>query len=460
MVAKGKGRTGKERIFGTNGIRFVVDKNLDPNFVLDSALAIGTYFGNRRLVLGMDTRISGPLVKSLLVSGLASCGCEIVDLGVVPSPCIQLAAKDKRMPGVIITASHNPPEFNGIKCIDENGMELSRDEEAKIEDIFRDGKFELANWKDIRSMSRLDYRAEYINSVVSKVDSERIRKARLKVVVDCANGPASLTSPRILEELGCEVVTLNGQPSGEPTRPFEPTIENLGELMLLVKSADADLGIAHDGDADRTIFVDEKGEYVHGDRSLALVAKHVVKEKGGLVVTPVSSSQCVEDVVTKAGGRIHYTRVGAPLVARTMAEKGAVFGGEENGGLIFPEHLHCRDGGMGAAKLLEILARRKKKLSALLREIPHYSQFKTKIPCPEKKMQQVTKKLANRLRKKGKKISTIDGIKLFEKNGWVLIRPSGTESFIRIFSEGKSDKDARELAAQGKTLMESCIKSV
>jgi phosphomannomutase/phosphoglucomutase len=459
MVSKGKGEAGKERIFGTNGIRFVIDKNLDPNFVLDSALAIGTYFRKRKLVLGMDTRTSGPLVKSVLVSGLTSCGCEIVDMGVVPSPCIQLAAKDKGMPGVIITASHNPPEFNGIKCIDEKGMELSRDEEEEIEELFWDRRFELAGWKDITGVSRLDYISEYISAVVSKVDADTICKAHLKVVLDCANGPASLTSPRILEKLGCEVITLNSQPSGEPSRPFEPTIENLGELMLLVRSAGADLGIAHDGDADRTIFVDEKGEYVHGDRSLALVAKHIVQDKKGLVVTPVSSSKCVEDVVIKAGGKVHYTRVGAPLVARTMAEKGAVFGGEENGGLIFPEHLYCRDGGMGAAKLLEIMARRKRKLSTLLREIPHYSQFKTKMPCPEKKMVQVTKKLANRLRKKGKKISTIDGIKLFEKNGWVLIRPSGTEPIIRIFSEGKSDKDARELALQGKALMESCIKS-
>jgi phosphomannomutase/phosphoglucomutase len=460
MVVKGKGKVESGRIFGTNGIRFVIDKNLDPNFVLDSALAIGTYFRNKRLVLGMDTRTSGPLVKSILVSGLTSCGCEIVDLGVVPSPCIQLAAKDKQTPGVIITASHNPPEFNGIKCIDERGMELSRDEEEKIEELFWDRRFELAGWKDLRGISGLDYTREYISSVVSKVDSDAVRKAGLKVVIDCANGPASLTSPRIFEELGCEVVTLNGQPSGEPARPFEPTIDNLGELMLLVRSAGANLGIAHDGDADRTIFVDEKGDYVHGDRSLAIVAKHIVQEKKGIVVTPVSSSQCIEDVVTKAGGKVHYTRVGAPLVARTMAEKGAVFGGEENGGLIFPEHLYCRDGGMGAAKMLEIIAGRKKKLSALLREIPHYSQFKTKIPCLEKKMQQVTKKLANRLRKKGRKISTIDGIKLFEKNGWVLIRPSGTEPYIRIFSEGKTDKDARELAAQGKDLMESCIKSV
>lgn len=460
MVAKSKEKAGRGRIFGTNGIRFVVDRNLDPNFLLDSALAIGTYFGKRRIVLGMDTRTSGPLVRSVLISGLASCGCEIVDMGVAPSPCIQLAAKDKGMPGVIITASHNPPEFNGIKCIDEMGMELSRDEEEKIEGLFWDKRFVLGGWKDFKGTSELDYTNRYIDSVVSKVDSETIRKAGLKVVVDCANGPASITSPRIFEELGCEVVTLNGQPSGEPARPFEPTIENLGELMLLVKSAGANLGIAHDGDADRTIFVDEKGEYVHGDRSLALVAKHVVQEKRGLVVTPVSSSRCVEDVVTKAGGKVHFTRVGAPLVARTMAEKGAVFGGEENGGLIFPEHLHCRDGGMGAAKMLEIMAKRKKKLSALLREIPHYSQFKTKMPCPEKKMQQVTKKLANRLRKKGMKISTIDGIKLFERNGWVLIRPSGTEPFIRIFSEGKSDKDARELAARGQELMEACIKSV
>jgi phosphomannomutase/phosphoglucomutase len=234
-------------------------------------------------------------------------------------------------------------------------------------------------------------------------------------------------------------------------------MENVGQLMMLTGSAKADLGIAQDGDADRTIFVDEKGEYVHGDRTLALFAKDAVSRAEGLVVTPVSSSKCVEDVVTKAGGKILYTKVGAPLVARVMYEKGAIFGGEENGGLIFPEHLLCRDGGMAIAKLLEIMARRKKKLSTLLKEIPYYSQYKTSIVCSDNEKGPSIKKLTNKLRKKGRKISTIDGVKMIEKNGWVLVRPSGTESIIRIFSEGKTAKDARGYAEEAKGLIEKCI---
>lgn len=443
------------KLFGTNGIRFVVDKNLDPNFVLDCALSIGTFFRNRKVVMGMDTRNSGEFVKSGLVSGLGACGCEIVDLGIVPSPCLQLAAKNNGIPGVMITASHNPPEFNGIKCIDNVGMELSQNDENEIEKIYWGKKFKLVDWSSIKGIAADDYIPEYINSIVSKVNSKQIKKSKPKVAVDCANGCASLTTPYLLEALGCDVTSLNSQPSGEPSRTFEPTIENIEELMALTKASDADLGIAHDGDADRTIFVDEDGNYVHGDRSLAIIAKDILRTKKGLVVTPISSSQCVEDVVLKAHGRIHYTKVGAPIVARTMYEKGAIFGGEENGGIIFPEHLCCRDGGMAAAKIIEIMAKRKKKLSALLREIPHYEQFKTRTHCPEDKKNQAIRRLANKLEKKGMKINTIDGIKLFERNGWVLIRASGTEPIIRIFAEGKSKKDARELAAEGKKLIES-----
>ncbi|MCK5547687.1 MAG: phosphoglucosamine mutase, partial [Thermoplasmata archaeon] len=361
--------------------------------------------------------------------------------------------------GVMITASHNPPEFNGIKCMDDKGMELSPENEIEIEKIYWKKSFKQADWKSIGGITKSDYTTEYVSSIVSRISSSAIKRSNLKVVVDCVNGAACPTTPRILDELGCDVVPLNAQPSGEPSRPFEPTIQNVEGLMLLTKTSKADLGIAHDGDADRTIFVDENGDFVYGDRTLALIAKDIVAKNKGLVVTPVSSSQCVEDVVLEAGGDIHYTKVGAPLVARTMFEKGAVFGGEENGGMIFPKHQYCRDGAMAAARILEIMAKRKKKLSALLREIPHYEQFKTKVHCPDGAKKQVIKKLTAALKKKGSEISTIDGIKLFDKKGWVLIRPSGTEPIVRIFSEGKTKKNAKGLAEEGRGLLQDCIKA-
>jgi phosphomannomutase/phosphoglucomutase len=336
-------------------------------------------------------------------------------------------------------------------------MELPQKDEKKIEKIYWDKSFGLADYRGIKGIEKIDYRRTYIDSVVAHVQADLIRKAKLRVVVDCANGAGSVTTPYILEKLGCEVVTLNSQPSGEPSRPFEPTIENVQELLQLTKNAGADLGMAHDGDADRAIFVDEKGEYVHGDRSLALIAKDVVTKTKGLVVTPVSSSQCVESVILKAGGKVLYTKVGAPIVAREMYEKHAVFGGEENGGAIFPEHICTRDGAMAAAKVLEILARRKKKFSALLKEIPYYSQFKTKIQCPDRMKQQTLKKLVTKLKKEGKQASTIDGVKIIDKRGWVLIRPSGTEPIFRVFAEGKTVNNARNLAEEGKKLLQSCI---
>jgi phosphomannomutase/phosphoglucomutase len=446
-----------KRLFGTNGIRFVVDENLDPHFVQECAISIGSFFGNRKVALGMDTRNSGEFVKSGLISGLTSTGCEVIDLGIVPTPCLQLASKNKAIPGVMITASHNPPEFNGIKCIDETGMELAQKNEREIEKIYWDRSFDMADWRSIKGTSSENYIETYIDSIMSNLDSGPIMKSKPKVALDCANGSACFTTPYILGRLNCEVVSLNSQPDGEPARPFEPTIENIEGLMLLTKSSGADIGIAHDGDADRTIFVDDKGNYVHGDRSFAVIAKDLLRRDKGLVVTPVSSSQCIEDVVLKGGGEIHYTKVGAPLVARAMLDKGAIFGGEENGGLIFPEHQYCRDGAMAAVKMIEIMVKRKKRFSALLREVPQYEQFKTKIQCPDGSKKKAIAKLAKTLDRKGKNINTLDGLKLFEKKGWVLIRPSGTEPIIRIFAEGKAKKDARELARKGKELIEDCL---
>ncbi|MCK4455579.1 MAG: phosphoglucosamine mutase, partial [Thermoplasmata archaeon] len=362
--------------------------------------------------------------------------------------------------GVVISASHNPPEFNGMKCVDSEGMEMDKPGEEAIEAIYFSKRFHTVGWEDYRSLvKKEDAIGDYISSVVRNVDAESIKRAKLKVVLDCANGAACLSSPRLLEYLGCETVLLNEVPDGRfPGHNSEPIPENLSELMRVVADSDAVLGIAHDGDADRSIFVDEKGNYVPGDKSLALVAKRIVEEKsGGLVITPVSSSSCVEEAVTKSGGEVRYTAVGSPIVARVMKETGAVFGGEENGGLIFPEHQYCRDGAMAAAKVVELLALSGAQLSSLLQDVPVYHNMKNKVRCPNEIKAEVLEGLAREL--EGKDVDTTDGVKVLYADGWILMRPSGTEPLFRVFAESKSQGRAKELADEGVGIITDLIES-
>jgi phosphomannomutase/phosphoglucomutase len=297
----------------------------------------------------------------------------------------------------------------------------------------------------------------YIGGILSKVEVPIIRKAGLRVAVDCGNGASSLVTPRLLELLGVRYVTLNADPNGAfPGHNSEPVPENSKDLVELVKSGGFNFGVIHDGDGDRSIFVDENGRYLQGDRSLAVVANYICSQKPGrLVVTNVASSQCIEDAVRAAGGRVLYTKVGSPTIARAMMSEGGVFGGEENGGLIFAEFQYCRDGAMAVAKMLEIVAKNNK-LSELNDRIASYCQCKMKTACPEEKKDSVLKAIEKDA--KGQKVDTTDGVKILFDREWVIIRPSGTEPIFRIFSESKSAERAEELAKKYKRKVEDLVK--
>jgi len=360
----------------------------------------------------------------------------------------------------MITASHNPPEYNGIKCIDSLGMECSPEDEEKIEGIYFEKQFKETTWESLGRIRRIsDAIPHYLDSIISKVDKDVIARRRLKIVLDCGNGAGCFSSPYLIKRLGCDLITLNSQPDGRfPGRPPEPTPANVSELEELVKDSCADMGIAHDGDADRIIFIDEKGEYVYGDKSLALLAGESLDKGGGLIVTPVSSSNCIEDVVKSKNGEIHYTRVGSPIVARAMYTLGATFGGEENGGLIFPEHQFCRDGGMAAAKMIEILARRNETLSKLVANLTQYHLFKTSVSHPAGKKEKILEEV--RKRTSDLKTLTIDGVKIIHEDGWVLIRPSGTELIFRIFAEAKTEERAKKLGSEGVDMVQDIIRKM
>ncbi len=446
------------RLFGTNGIRGVIGKDFTPDFLVRVGLAIGTYLNpNSKIIVGTDTRVSGDMVKSAIISGLLATGIHVEDIGILPTPAIQLYTRNHGDFGVVITASHNPPQFNGVKCIAPDGTELPREEEEKIEDIFFSSKFRMVEWSKVGKYhtSKSAIR-EYINAILNQVNVDKIRKQHFTVVVDCANGASCHTTPYLLENLGCRVLSLNCHPDGTfPGHESEPKRENLEDLLSMVRESHANLGVAHDGDADRAIFVDERGRFLYGDKTLTLVAREFVKERKGIVVTPVSTTKALEEVVNKYGSKVVYTRVGAPIVARKMIETRAVFGGEENGGLIFPEHQYCRDGAMAIAKILEILAFSRKSLGELIDELPKYYQKKISIACENEKKSLVLERLKELLA--GEKIDTTDGIKVIGNDWWILIRPSGTEPIYRIYAESKDEKKLDFIVEKYRRVLEKVI---
>ena len=326
-------------LFGINGVRGTANRDLTPEVALQIGKVVGRTFG-RRIAVATDARDSADMLRSAVSAGVMASGTDIVDLGILPTPVLQYYVKSHPdiTGGIVITASHNPPEHNGFKFIKEDGVEVSREEEQSIESSC-ETDIPPAPWKEIGEVEAgTGAIVDHVNAVIAHVDAETIRRANLTVCVDCANGSTCESTPMLLRLLNVRTFTINADPQSEsPGRSSEPTEENLGPLMMLTKQVGADLGAAHDADGDRTIFVTEKGEYVMGDISLALIAKSVLSERKGKVITPVSSSSVVEDVVEENGGLLKYTAVGSHTVVRKMEENMAVFGGEENGGLVFPE---------------------------------------------------------------------------------------------------------------------------
>lgn len=457
------------QLFGTNGIRGVVNKEMTPELAVGIGKAWGTMLRQRidrpQIALGTDARLSKDLIKTAVASGFMATGCDIIDFGVLPTPALQYNVHSKPFhSGVIITASHNPPEFNGIKGVDELGIEFSKQTEEIIEGHYFNKTSETVPWNQSGTYSiDADGITHYLKAIISLVQVDLIKKQNFHVVLDPGNGAGAVATPQLLEKLGCTLTVLNGTPDGHfPGRLSEPVPENIKELVKTMGETKAVFGVAQDGDADRAIFVDERGRYVWGDQSLTLLGEQVVsQQKGGVCVTPVTTSTMFEQVIANAGGTLVSCRVGSPVVARTMKEHNAVFGGEENGGLIFPELQLCRDSCMTIAKMLEFLAVQQNPLSALVDVLPQFFVHKTKFHCPHSKKQPIMNRVVETMKdqKDILRIDTTDGVKLYVQDGWILIRPSGTEPLFRVYAETKDEHRSKELALQYKKLVEDLIES-
>jgi len=431
-------RKKKKQLFGTNGVRGIAGKDMTPELVFSIGMALGT-IRKGHIAVGRDTRTSGEALVRALKSGLLATGCDVDDCGILPTPALQYLVRDGYAAGAMVTASHNPPEYNGVKIIEPDGTEMGDDETIRLEGLIFSKPPPATSWKQVgneRSVHHL--LARYTEGILRHFPNSPGKG--MTVVVDPGSGPACLTTPKILEVLGCRVLTVNGFMDGSfPGRLPEPSPEGLKALSELVASSGASLGIAHDGDADRAVFVDENGQFVEENAEFAIVVQHICRQKKGIVVTPVSSGQVVEETARREGSTVRYTPVGSIYVARTMRdliEKGqpVIFGGEGNGGLIFPGHQFCRDGGMTAAAMVSLLAGSGNPLSELARQLPQRHIIKDKIAAT--KGAEILEKLP--LQFPDSRIDRTDGVKIFTGDAWALVRASGTEPIIRIIIDAGS----------------------
>ena len=449
------------RLFGTNGVRGVANKELTSELVTRLAASCGHVLG-KNIALGRDGRVTSPLFRDAAASGLQSVGCNVHDFGVLPTPALQYAVKHLGLDGgLMITASHNPPEFNGVKVMAADGVEIPRRVEDEIEGVYFARGPKAVEWDRVGEVRHREVLGLYVDAVVSKVDASLIRSKNLRVAIDPGNGVGTLVAPTVAQRLGCHVYTVNAELDGRfPGRQSEPRPDNLGSLKELVKATGADIGVAFDGDADRSIFLDEMGEVLWGDRSFALVARdYMGKHHGARVATAVSSSNAIVEVVEGAGGSIHWTRVGSVDVSRAMVENGIDFGGEENGGVMYGPHHPVRDGSMTLALILGIMAERGEPLSKLVAELPTYAQSKDKVRCPNELKQRVLEALRTKVA--APRVDAMDGLKLvFADGSWILVRPSGTEPIFRLYAEADTQPKVEKLVSENKRLIEETVKAL
>ena len=441
------------KVFGSSGTRGVVNDGITPAFVLGVASAAGTVWDAERVGVARDTRRTGRMLANAAASGLAGVGCDVDRLGVIPTPGAQAYVRREGVPALVITASHNPPEYNGVKLIGTDGTELSIDELEVVEETFLAEGRAPTSWEETgRERDVADVRERYVEDVMSAIDRESIADADLTVALDPGHGAASLTSPELFRRLGCEVLTINAQPDGRfPGRDPEPVRENLGGLGRLVRTTDADVGIAHDGDGDRAIFFDERGEYVEGDAALAALAASEL-EAGDTTVSAVNVSQRLVDVTRDAGADLELTPIGSTYITSRIREltrrgENVPVAGEGNGGIYFPAYGLARDGAYIGARFLELAAERP--VSEIVAPFDDYHNVRRKLDygTPEEReaMLAAVEELAESA---DAELNTTDGFRLDYGDSWVLARPSGTEPVVRIYAEARDPDRAQELATE------------
>lgn len=435
------------KLFGTNGVRGVFGEDLTLDFISKITLSIASFFKKGPILVGYDGRESSVAISKIVTAALSSAGLDSAICGLVPTPCLQFATRQLGYNGgIMITASHNPPQYNGLKVIANDGIEISRDSELQVE------KFYFAKkWMTAKKFGLITKESNAINTYLSgikkQVNVSKIRSQKLKIVLDLGNGAQAVTAPTLCKELGCETVLINEKiDSNFSGRGSEPTPQNLDKLSDMIIKSKADLGIAFDGDGDRSIFCDESGKILTGDRSALLLSKYIIKKQPrSKIVTSVNSTSVIEKIAAESKSHVLRTRVGSVEVSRKMVEENAIIGFEENGGFMYGKHNQVRDGSMTMAILLDLLASSKNSLSQEMDALPPSFTTKGKIECSRDDFKKIVKILKTEPYKK----DLTDGIKLsLDDSSWIMVRLSGTEPIARIYAESSSQSKLDEIFAK------------
>jgi phosphomannomutase len=437
-----------------SGVRGVIGKGLTPEVVLAFAQAYGTYCQGGRVVLGRDSRVSGPMLQHAVTAGLMVVGCEVVDIGIAPTPTTKIAVEKLHAAGgLVITASHNPVMWNGLKMLAGDGLFLDEEQGKQVLAIRDAGAAKIHNWDGLGNATAYDKAIDdHLAAIYALpfIDAEKIRRARFRVAADCVNGAGGVILKKLLEHLGCEFVLLNEAPTGRFTHNPEPLPENLAELCEAVKKHRAHIGLALDPDADRLALVSEKGAPLGEEYTLALAAAFLLPKRKGKVVVNLSTSMVIDDIAAKHGCTVERTKVGEIHVAKHMRKVAAVIGGEGNGGVILPDVHLGRDAMVGVAMMLQQLADFGGPLSELHASLPQYVMRRRKVELAGGlDPKQVLHKIAQKYQRQ--KLDANDGIKILRDESWVQVRASNTEPILRIMAEAQSaaiaEKYCEELVA-------------
>ena len=441
------------RLFGTNGIRGIFGKTLTLDFVSDITLSIASFFKKGPILIGYDGRESSVIISKIVSAALRSTGLDCAVCGLVPTPCLQFATKKLGYNGgIMVTASHNPPEYNGIKVVAKDGIEISREDERKVEEFYFKKEWKTSKRYGLVT-NEIRATGEYLRGIKAQVNTSKIRSQRLKVVLDLGNGAQAVTAPLLCRELGCEFIVINEKIDGSfPGRGSEPTPQNLTKLASTVTRSKADFGIAFDGDGDRSIFCDEKG---NGDRSALLLSKYILdRYPESKVVTSVNSTSIIEKIAAKTGSKVIRTKVGSVEVSRKMVSENAIIGFEENGGFMYGRNNQVRDGCMAMALVLELLSS-KRSLSEEMATLPPSYTTKDKIECSKDNFKKIIRTLKGEPYKK----DLTDGIKIFfGGSSWVMVRLSGTEPIARIYAESDSQANLDDIFCKYMLKIKSAVR--
>jgi len=430
-----------------SGIRGIVGDSLTVELVLSFAKRFGVFAQRGKIVIGRDSRTTGKMLQQVISAGLMSVGCDVIDIGICPTPTVLLAVENLNADGgIAITASHNPPEWNALKLINAEGTFLTPEQGRQFWEITETELVDL-NWENVGNYSTYENAVDdHIKAIfnLDVVAVEEIRKAQFKVVIDSTNGAGGLMSPELLKALGCEVIELFSEPTGKFSRIAEPVAKNLSELEKMVKENSADIGFATDPDVDRLSIVSDDGNACGTEFTLLLAEKYILFQKKGCIATNLSSSMVSEVIAKEFGIEVFRTPVGEINVAQAMKKHKCVIGGEGNGGVIYPELHFTRDAPLTMALILSYMAKTGKKISELIAEVPHYSIYKTKIEIDEELdfnaiEYQIIKDHVDL------EIDQQDGIKLITPDYWIHIRKSGTEPIVRVIAESDTEEKSQKL---------------